>query len=189
MATAPTALLLTLEQFQSLPDDGQRYELDEGVLISMSRPNLLHCTIVQNINEALAPFVRQHRLGRIHVEPEYILQQTPPTVRVPDLAFLAADRFAQVDLSGYALGGPTLAVEVVSPSDRAEELDHKVAQYLAAQAEAVWVLDPKTCTMFVYRRAQPPSRFDQTDILTDPLFPGWSVPVAQMFETASAPSK
>ena len=40
-----TKTLLTVEQFEQLPDDGMRHELDEGELISMPPPLGLAVTL------------------------------------------------------------------------------------------------------------------------------------------------
>ncbi len=46
---------------------------------------------------------------------------------------------------------PDLAVEVVSPSHRASEMQEKALDYLDAGAALVWVVDPSQRSVTVYR--------------------------------------
>ncbi len=183
MATALTTPLLTLEQFESLPDDDQRHELDAGALISMPPVKSRHSDVALNVYDALAPFVRQHRLRKMFIECGYLLVHDPPTVRGPDVSFLAASRTSELDRDEYFRGGPTLAVEVVSPSDRAGDLARKTKEFLDAGAAAVWVAYPKTETVHVNKPGTEAVVLEATDVLADDsLFPGWSVAVAQIFK-------
>ena len=181
MSAAPTATLLTIEEFASLPRDGQRHELVAGVLISMPPPKPRHSMIQQNINEALAPFVRGRGLGRVFSEAGYALSEGPPTVRSPDVSFQASEKYAEADPDEYPRAAPTLAIEVVSPSDRRRLLAEKVAQYLAAGSEAVWVVDPKSASVTVHRPGQAARVFERGQTFSDALFPGWSVEVDLFF--------
>ena len=79
-------------------------------------------------------------------------------------------------------GGPELAVEVVSPSDSADDLQEKIQQYLASGSQVVWVVYPKTRTVNVFRQAAASATLGEDDLLEEPhLFPGWSVPVSELF--------
>ncbi len=184
MATALTTPLLTLEQFESMPDDGQRHELDVGVLISMPPIKPRHSTIALRLYDALGPFVRDNRLGELFLDSGFLLSPRPPTVRAPDVSFLSSDRADEADLDQYIPGAPTLAVEVVSPSDRAEQLNRKTEQYLATGSEVVLVIYPKTASVHVHRRSQPTRVLSKDEALSDEvLFPGWDLPIARLFES------
>ena len=174
--------MLTIDEFGSLPDDGMRHELVAGALVSMPPPKPRHSKVQQNINLALAPFVLRHGLGEIFSEAGYVLGEDPPTVRAPDVSFRAAPSFAEADPDEYPRGAPTLAIEVISPSDRPRLTDEKVAQYFSAGSEAVWVFDPKTVSVSVHRQNQTVQVFGRGETLTDPLFTGWSAEVDRLFE-------
>ena len=69
----------------------------------------------------------------------------PDTVRAPDVAFVRRERIPSTGLpKAFWPGAPDLAVEVVSPGDTVEEVDEKVADWLDAGTEAVWMVKPKT---------------------------------------------
>jgi Uma2 family endonuclease len=46
---------------------------------------------------------------------------------------------------------PDLAVEIVSPSDKASDVQERVLDYLDSGARIVWVVDPGTRSVTVYR--------------------------------------
>ena len=177
-----TKTLLTLEQFDQLPEEeGVYYELDEGELIVMSPARPRHNQVRDNIADPLRRFVREHGLGEVFRETD--VQLSPHTVLIPDAAFVTADHMKQLDLDRRIQGAPALAIEVVSPTDLAEALTRKVDQYLAAGAQAVWVLYPKLKEVHTCAPRAVITIFREQDVLEDKrLFPGFSLPVREIFE-------
>ena len=175
--------LLSLEEFLALPEEeGVRHELDEGELITMPTPAVIHAVVVQRINLILSRYVYEHRLGEVLANVSYLLSRKPAkTVRQPDLSFVSRQRFANAIGSVLFEGAPELAVEVVSPSDSASDLNRKVKQYLAAGAREVWIAYPDTRTVHVHRSSRI-EVFKESDTLTSDLFPGWSVKIAEFFD-------
>jgi len=173
---------LTLEEFMALPDDGMRHELSEGKLVTMPPPPFLHALVVCNINRILMKYVDEKRIGGVFVDAGYLLSRAPDrTVRQPDISYLIKDRLPSAMKSVYCEGAPELAVEVVSPTDSAAELNRKVQQYLEAGSKEVWVAYPDTRSVHVHRPGGNTYRAAETDTLTSDLFPGWSVRVAEFF--------
>ena len=106
----------------------------------------------------------------------------PDTVRAPDVGFIRADRVPRVRTRGFFQGPPDLAVEVVSPTDRAGEVLAKVRNWLAAGCQVVWVADPTSQTITVYRGSHEPVMLTNVDELTDDAFlPGFRLAVADVF--------
>ena len=109
-------------------------------------------------------------------------QLSPETVRIPDVSFVPADRMREIDLDRRIQGAPALAIEVVSPTDLAEELTQKVKQYLAAGAKAVWVFYPKTREVQVFRADGGSFVRREHETLEDPdLLPGFSLDLKSVF--------
>jgi len=136
------ATRLTFQDFEKLPEqEGTRYELDQGELVTEASPTFLHNLIRDRIANRLSQFVKDHRLGVIIVEMDFHL--APDTVRNPNVAFLTAAHVASIDLNRSPVGGaPALAVEVISPSNLAQDTLKKVGQYLSAGTKIVWVIYP-----------------------------------------------
>ncbi len=74
----------------------------------------------------------------------------PDVVHAPDVAWIAADRGRPVP-GEYFRGAPNLAVEIVSPSDRDADVAEKVADWLAAGSQRVWVVRPRQRAVTVHR--------------------------------------
>lgn len=143
---------LTIAEYADLqePDD-VRSELVGGVLVREPRPGFGHGQVISALDHALHGFVKEHALGVVLVDVGVVLSRDPPTVRGPDLLFLAADRIPEPRPEGFLEIAPDLAVEVVSPSNRAGEIQEKVTEYLDGGVRMVWVLDPASRTGTVYR--------------------------------------
>ena len=72
-----------------------------------------------------------------------------------DVAFVSAEVAANEPDAPYFEGAPVLAVEILSPSDKQEEIDEKVELYLETGVAIVWVVNPRFRTVVVFRRKQP----------------------------------
>ena len=150
-AHRPTTALLTAEDLYGMPEEDERYELVEGRLVVSEPPGWTHGSIAANIAALLLGFVRPRRLGAVVVESGYVLARGPDTVRGPDVSFVRADRVPHADVAHrFYEGAPDLAVEIVSPDDRAREIARKVANYLQAGTRAVWVVYPDLGTVVVH---------------------------------------
>lgn len=177
-----TKTLLSIEDFQRLPDDGALYELNEGELVTVTRPTARHTLVALRVQQSLAGYAQDRKLGEVLPEAAFLISREPPSVRAPDVSFVSRARIAETNLDAWFEGAPELAVEVVSPSESAEDLETKVVQYLAADARAVWVIYPKTRTVHVHESGGAVRVLAAGDVLESPeLFPGWAVNVSELF--------
>lgn len=173
---------MTIEEFERLPDEASRLELVRGHVVREPPAGFEHGDIAVRIALCLGTFVRRHALGKVlGAETGFVLFDDPPTVRAPDVAFVARDRLP-ADPRGFARLAPDLAVEIVSASNTVSEIQDKVADFLDAGARLVWVVDPRGRTVTVYR-----SR-DDIRILTSiqeleggEVLPGFRIGVSEFF--------
>ncbi|MCB9384563.1 MAG: Uma2 family endonuclease [Bryobacterales bacterium] len=183
-----TATLMTVEEFAALPEDGLMHELVEGELLTMPPPHSIHARIANRIFASLTLFLLQSGLGEAFAEAGYQLEDDPATVRQPDVSFLSAERLAQQPREGYFRGSADLVFEIVSPSDKAADLDLKTRQYLAAGSKAVVIAYPRTRSVWVHRLNRSPEVLTADRTLEVPdVLPGWSLPVQQIFAPLDAP--
>jgi len=179
-----TKTLLTVEDYAALDEpEGVRYELSEGELIATPSSSYLHNDVRDDFNVRLKAFVNRHSLG---VTSETDVKLLGDTVRRPDVALIRADRLQGVDLDQVPLPvAPDLAIEIVSKSDRGDDLLLKVSQYLAAGVKAVWLFYPKNHLAYRYLpgklepevcTAEAGDTFDEPELL-----PGFSVPLGEIF--------
>jgi Uma2 family endonuclease len=146
-----TTTRLTFEEFEKLPEqEGIHYELDEGELLTEASPTYFHNVVRYRIAQRLGEFVEAHQLG--HVIEKMDFRLSPDTVRNPDVAFVTVDHLRGIDIHRSPVeGAPALAVEVISPSNLAQDTLKKVSQYLSAGSSAVWLVDPALGVVEVHK--------------------------------------
>jgi Uma2 family endonuclease len=186
MATSTPSRTMTAEELLLLPTGmGTLYELVEGELKTMSPAGSRHGRIALRVGSLLHHHVHSHGLGEtVGAETGFILRRNPDTVRAPDAAFIAKERMPVGGLpDGYFQGAPDMAVEVVSPSDSAEEIHRKVSEYFKAGTRLLWIIYPKDREVAVFRSARESIVLTTADMLDGgTLLPGFACPVAELFE-------
>lgn len=177
-----TRTLISIEEYGALPErEGFKYELNEGELITVAAsPRLPHNRVRDRLGRRLGSFVDEHRLGEVTMETDFELSEG--VVRIPDIAFIRAERLSVLDPRQRIKGAPDLAAEVVSPTDDPDDLVLKVQQYLRSGARAVWVLYPEARLAYIYSPAERPEVRETHQSLDDPdMFPGFSLPLSRVF--------
>ena len=117
-------------------------ELVRGVLVVREPPGGWQGHLSQRLGYLLGQHVYPRQSGMLFGQDTgFLIERDPDTVRAPDLAFVAAARVSGVGRHGYVPFAPDLAVEILSPGDRAGEVREKVAQWLTAGTRLVWVID------------------------------------------------
>ena len=87
------------------------------------------------------------------------------------------------DREGYIQGAPDLAIEVVSPSNSDLEMQQRAAEYLLAGALLVWIVNPVTLTIDVYRPHGTRTVLTIEDILDgDDVLPSLALPLRKIFK-------
>ena len=115
------------------------------------------------------------------------LRLMPGLVRIPDVAFIAWERFPNQRLPAEPIPGvaPDLAVEVRSECNTEAEMERKLVEYFATGVRMVWYLDPKSRTARVYTSPTAVRILTEADTLEgDPVLPGFRLPVREWFEQA-----
>ncbi|MFV2067841.1 MAG: Uma2 family endonuclease [Pirellulales bacterium] len=185
---ATTEQLTTAKQLLETPNLG-RCELVRGERIMMSPAGFEHGMIVMRVSAPLATFVEDGRLGVVTgAETGFLIQESPDTVRAPDVGFVISDRVPHEEHPGFFRGAPDLAVEVLSPRDGASALLAKIHQWLDSGCREVWVVDPKNRTVSIHRSKQRIDVLAENDTLTGgDLLPGFRLSVAEVFRPPKRP--
>lgn len=163
----------------ALPDDG-KYELVDGELRHMSPAGGRHGAVVLGLAARIYGFVSQGRLGYVF-DGQTGFRLPDGNLRSPDISFVASERLPEGVPQGFLHTAPDLAVEVLSPTDRAGDTAHKVAEYLGVGVRLLWVIDPESSSVVVYRpgalprTVRVPGALDGEDVL-----PGFSCPLAAL---------
>jgi Uma2 family endonuclease len=127
----------TVDMVRALPDDGQRYELVEGVLLVTPQPASDHQIVVARLLFALSGYLTPRGLahavspGEIEVAPTLHLE---PDILVFPSTFVPGTKWT--DISGW-----WLAAEVLSPSSRYYDRDYKLGAYVRLGVQETWLVD------------------------------------------------
>ncbi|MBU2694604.1 Uma2 family endonuclease [Pimelobacter sp. 30-1] len=126
--------MLTRDDLDRMPDDGNRYELIEGEIVVSAAPIPRHQIAATRLILTLGAACPDH-LEVSHAPFDVVLGRH--TVVQPDVLVLDPEA---LDDRGLA-GPPLLAVEVLSPSTRHRDLGLKKRVYERAGVAAYWVVD------------------------------------------------
>lgn len=181
---------MTVDEFIALPDDdGVDRMLIQGQLWEkpIAKRNRWHAACEAAISRLLGNWAMSQPKPRGKVfsgEAGFILRGTPGSAVGIDVAYASHDVISRNDINTRLIdGAPVLAVEILSPNDKQDEVTSKVREYLDVGVALVWVVEPVFQTVTVYRTNERPQLFSGTDILSgDPLMPGLQFKVDQIFE-------
>ena len=172
---------MTLARFAALPDDGYRYEYLKGVAAMMSPSGGLHG---RNATQMVALLWNHLDAGDAgHIFDSSTGYRLPNgDVRVPDVSIILAGRLLnEEDPVGFIDTAPDLAVEIISPSERYEDVQQKITQYLDWGVKAVWVVEPPTRTVAVHTRERIIRLQEGETLDGGDAVPGFACPVEEIF--------
>jgi Uma2 family endonuclease len=179
--------LLTAEEFcdwvHRPENENKWFELVRGDVIDLPRPMRPQGVVCSTVAWVLGGYVRQRRRGYLTAnDAGVILERDPDTVRGPDVAvYEDAQAFADLHPK-YGEVPPVLAVEVLSPNDRADRVTRKITDYLRNGVRLVWLVDPEIRTVTVYRPDNGPRLVEASEELDGgEVLPGFRCRVADFF--------
>ena len=181
--TAPEGTF-TIEEFKRLPLEGRRWELLDGKVVQMEPHGLETSAVTASLLYFIGSHARNTDLGIVlDAGCGYRCWPGRETVRVTDGSFTRHETIpADRDGRDFPHWAPDLIVEVFSPFERASTMIGRVAMFLQAGSQLVWIVDPANqfVTAFSQRAALwtvgAGEMLEGGDIL-----PGFSVPVAEVF--------
>lgn len=117
----------TAEDLLALAGDENRYELVRGELMMTPPASPKYGKLASRLVLAVGNHVETHDLGEVYTaEPGFQLQAEPLTIRAPDVAFVQRSRIPAGEPAGFWSLAPDLVVEIISPSETAQDVHEKV---------------------------------------------------------------
>lgn len=136
----------TYNHYAALPDDGQRYEIIDGVLYYMTpAPNVWHQKVALRIARFLSTYVEDAGLGQVFIAPVDV-ELAPKSVVQPDVFVLLNASISKITPDRIQ-GAPDLVVEVASPSTAGYDRREKQDTYATAGVLEYWIVDPNAHTV------------------------------------------
>jgi len=133
----------TIDDLENFPDDGQRYELLQGMLIVTPQAGMPHQLVATRLATALSIY-----LGQLaYVVGPGVVQRPPDTHLEPDLLVFPPPLPKSEQWTDLA--GHWLAVEVYSRSSKDYDHDYKRDAYVALGVAEVWLVDRRERSILV----------------------------------------
>ena len=176
--------LLTIADLDSMPEDGNRYELIEGELFVSRAPSLTHQQIVFNFLLALGKYLEQKPIGKVWPGPGVIFSDFSGVI--PDIIYISNERLDKIASGDRVAGAPDLVIEILSPGVENERRDRQAKRQLYGKygVKEYWIVDSQKATIQIYRSAKLrlAATLTRKDKLTSPLLPGFNCRVRDIFQ-------
>lgn len=173
-----------IQAIEAVPPADMLYEIVDGQFVE-KHVGAYELELAWLLQDLISPYLREHRLGRLMMEPIFDLRPAVPHARRPDLAFISFQRWPREQRANRGPSWrvvPELAVEIVSPSNTANEVIGKVHEYFLAGVERVWVVHHDFAKLYVYDSPKSVRILTRGDTLTDEtLLPGFRLELSAFF--------
>ena len=179
---------LSIDEFLALPDH-EWFELVGGELVERSM-NPEAVMVGGKFYRVLDDYCQLHRIGwafpdgvgfvlGAHYDRDYCK---------PDASVVLHTRLPDGQLPPAAFDfAPDLAVEVVSPSDAMSKIERKIAAYLEAGTQLVWLARPTSRRILAFHADGTETSFGPNDLIdADPVLPGLRFRVGEVFPLPAA---
>jgi Uma2 family endonuclease len=166
-------------------DEGERFELIDGVAYAMSAPTDFHQAILVEMMTQMAIYLRgkpcKVRPAPYDVRLFYAEDESDDTVVQPDISVICDEKKRGPE---GCRGAPDLVVEILSPSNIAEEMIRKFNLYMRAGVREYWVVSPgsKSVQSFVLQNGvYTATAYDSGAVLQSAAIQGLSVTLQDVF--------
>jgi len=135
-------------KWEQLPDDGNRYEVIDGVLYMATAPSAFHQWILRQMFVTLYQQIDLTGVGLTFWSPMGVFMPGCDPVQ-PDLLVIRTSDLSIIhDRRVY--GVPALLIEVLSPSNAEKDTEIKRKAYAQAGVPEYWIVRPSTRDLLVY---------------------------------------
>lgn len=178
--------LVTVEDLEAMPEDGNRYEVIEGEIFVSRAPGLPHQLISVNITHEFKKYLALHPIGLIVPTPGLVFEHYSGVI--PDLVFFTHRRRSEIVEKDRLVAAPEIAIEILSSGSQNIHRDRVAKRQLYAKhgVKEYWIVDGDNRAIEVYRLSAKGLELAVTlnpaDEITSPLLPDFSCPVAGIFE-------
>ena len=141
---------VTEAMFDELVDEDTKAELIDGVMLVHSPASIQHDDISGFLRALMRGYAEERGVGRV-LGPDALIHLGPCRKLAPDVFFVRQERIP-TPLPKEFEGAPDLVVEVLSPSNRRDDLFDKRVVYRDAGVGETWVVDRETQQVLIDRK-------------------------------------
>ena len=180
-----------LTQGTASGEDVERYEVIDGVRVEREAMGAFEAVLASWLSYLINSFAAGKKLGLAVNRVLFVLHAARNLQRRPDVAFVSYARWPTAVVAREPAWNivPDLAIEIIGPTDLAEEIDRKITNYFQAEVRLVWVLYPDSDRVYGYQSPTHVSILERTDTLDGgEILPGFRLPIAQLYEAVAKPA-
>src|SRR5205807_5954076 len=104
--------LMTVDDLDAMPEDGNRYEVIEGELFVSRAPGIPHQRVSKNILVAFDNYIAANPIGEVIPTPGLIFGKYSGVI--PDVVFYSHERAQQIISDDRLTAAPELVIEILS---------------------------------------------------------------------------
>jgi len=177
----------TYADWETLPDDGNRYEIIDGVLYMTTAPSTFHQWIVKRLERYIGIPLEDHGLGVGFPAPTGVLMPGCDPVQ-PDYVVILKNNLDMLH-DKRVMGVPDVIIEIQSPGNAAYDERVKLFAYALAGVPEYAIINPRARTLSHYRldtlgRYTTPRVYSEADTMNFDCLPTIALPIAQLFAGA-----
>jgi Uma2 family endonuclease len=137
---SPESDLVTVEEFYGLVPEGQKADLIDGVIYMASPDTRRSDRLDGFIKFLLQGYAEAQSSGEVYGS-RFAFEISQFRAPEPDVAFVRTERLHLVS-ERRMVGGPNIAVEIVSRDSRQRDYGEKKQLYAEAEVTEYWIIDP-----------------------------------------------
>ncbi|MBU6401316.1 MAG: Uma2 family endonuclease [Verrucomicrobia bacterium] len=177
---------VTRSDYMAMREGPPYYQVVEGDLVMSPSPETYHQDIAGNIYFLIRSYLDRHAVGTVLFAPlDLFLDDVD--VYQPDSMFVSTARRSIITDHGLE-GAPDLVVEVLSPGTARLDQGAKRTIYARAGVRELWLVDPRTKTVAVFRLPEnaetPAATYGVDAVFESPLFPSLKFGGASIFKSS-----
>ena len=171
---------ITEDELMRLPRDGRKWEMEDGRLTEVPT-NFFHDAIGINLIGLMLPYTRK----RGFMSSGQAGFHTTDDIRAPDVSYTRKERIpGGIPPHSFGVNTPDLCVEIISPSEKRDQMARKVQEYFDGGATQVWHVFPERQEVVVFTSPTEMQTLGADGVLdAGGLLPGFSCRVSDLFET------
>jgi Uma2 family endonuclease len=176
-----------LDGTSTVPPDGDiLYEVVDNQIRELAAMSAWETRFASVLSRRLGPFAWDQGLGLLDIEMLYLIDRAKNLQRRPDVGFVSFERWPRgkpVPRTNAWEVVPNLAIEVISPTNGANEVIEKIEDYFACGVQRVWVIYPLFAKVYDYDSANSVRILTRADTLPGgDVLPGFQLPLAELIE-------
>jgi len=176
--------------FKANADDEPFFEIIDGQRVELSPMSILASRVTSNIQTYLGNHLLSNPVGQAVTETLFRLPLPVDRNRRPDVAFVSNKAIAETNSQAGSDNAwavlPELMVEVVSPSDIAEDIIDRINEYFEAGTKLVWIVYPTQRLVYIYDSPSQVRVLRESDELDGGIvMPSFRVSIATLFPVLS----